>query len=95
VVDTNVALNVYLEEDLADEAQRVLDAGRDGDAELLAPTLILPEFRQELTKRVRREEITASRDSSATAATVLWTNCYCRRSRQVSEVCAHPPQPSG
>jgi hypothetical protein len=32
VVDTNVALKVYLEEDLANEAQRVLDAGRDGDA---------------------------------------------------------------
>jgi predicted nucleic acid-binding protein len=60
VVDTNVALKVYLEEDLAEEAQRVLDAGRDGDAELLAPTLILLEFRHALTRRVRREEITAS-----------------------------------
>ena len=60
MVDTSVALKVYLEEDLADEAQRVLDAGRDGDAELLAPTLILPEFRHALTRRVRREDITAS-----------------------------------
>jgi predicted nucleic acid-binding protein len=60
VVDTNVALKAYLEEDLADEAQRVLDAGRDGDAELLAPTLILLEFRHALTRRVRREDITAS-----------------------------------
>lgn len=55
-----MALKVYLEEDLAEEAQRVLDAARDGDAELLAPTLILPEFRHALTRRVRREEITAS-----------------------------------
>lgn len=55
-----MALKVYLEEDLADEAQRVLDAGRYGDAELLAPTLILLEFRHALTRRVRREEITSS-----------------------------------
>jgi predicted nucleic acid-binding protein len=60
VVDTNVALKVYLEENLADKAQRVLDAGRDGEAELLAPTLILLEFRHALTRRVRREEITPS-----------------------------------
>jgi len=60
VVDTSVALKVYLEEDLADEAQRVLDAGQDGVAELLAPTLILPEFRHALTRRVRREDITTS-----------------------------------
>lgn len=55
-----MALKVYLEEDLTEEAQRVLDAGRDGSAELLAPALILPEFRHALTRRVRREEITAS-----------------------------------
>lgn len=55
-----MALKVYLEEDLAEEAQRVLDAGWDGDAELLAPTRILPEFRHALTRRVRREELTAS-----------------------------------
>ncbi len=55
-----MALKVYLEEDLAEVAQRVLDAGRDGDAELTAPTLILLEFRHALTRRVRREEIAAS-----------------------------------
>ena len=55
-----MALKVYLEEDLAEEAQRVLDAGRDGSADLLAPALILPEFRHALTRRVRREEISAS-----------------------------------
>ena len=55
-----MALKVYLEEDLADEAQRVLEVGRDGDAELLAPTLILLEFRHALTRRVRREDITVS-----------------------------------
>lgn len=55
-----MALKVYLEEDLADEAQSVLEAGRDGDAELLAPTLILLEFRHALTRRVRREDITVS-----------------------------------
>lgn len=59
-MDTSVALKVYLEEDLAEEAQRVLDAGLDGSAELLAPSLILPEFRHALTRRVRREEVTAS-----------------------------------
>ena len=55
-----MALKVYLEEDLADEAQRVLDATREGEVELLAPTLILLEFRHALTRRVRREDITAS-----------------------------------
>lgn len=55
-----MALKVSLEEDLAEEAQQVLDAGRDGTAELLAPTLILLEFRHALTRRVRREEITLS-----------------------------------
>ena len=48
-----MALKVYLEEDLADEAQRVLEAARDGEVELLAPTLILLEFRHALTRRVR------------------------------------------
>jgi hypothetical protein len=32
LVDTNVSLKVYVEENLADEAQRVLDAGRYGEA---------------------------------------------------------------
>jgi predicted nucleic acid-binding protein len=58
VVDTNVALKVY-PEDLADVAQQILDAGRDGEAEPLAPTLILLGFRHALTRRVRREEITS------------------------------------
>ena len=40
VVDTNVVLKVYLDENLADEAQGVLDAGRDGEAEPLTSTLI-------------------------------------------------------
>ncbi len=55
-----MALKVYLEENLTEEAQQILDAGRDGTAELLAPTLILLEFRHALTRRVRREEITPS-----------------------------------
>lgn len=55
-----MALKVYLEEDLSEEAQQVLDAGRDGTAELLAPVLILLEVRHALTRRVRREEITSS-----------------------------------
>lgn len=55
-----MALKVYLEEDLAEEAQQVLDAGQDRTAELLAPALILPEFRHALTRRVGREEITSS-----------------------------------
>ena len=56
-MDTNVALTVYLEEDLAEEAQKVLDAARDQAALLLAPSLILPEFRHALTKRNRRGEL--------------------------------------
>lgn len=60
MVDTNVALKAYLEEDLAEEALRVLQAGRDGSAELLAPALILPEFRHALTKRNRRGELSSS-----------------------------------
>lgn len=55
-----MALKVYLEEYLTEEAQRILDAGRDGTVELLAPTLILLEFRHALTRRIRREEITPS-----------------------------------
>ena len=55
-----MALKVYLEEDLAEEALRVLQAGRDGSAELLAPALILPEFRHALTKRNRRGELSSS-----------------------------------
>ena len=55
-----MALKAYLEEDLAEEAQQVLKAGRDGSAELLAPALILPEFRHALTKRNRRGELSSS-----------------------------------
>ena len=55
-----MALKVYLEEDLAEEALRVLQASRDGNAELLAPSLILPEFRHALTKRNRRGELSSS-----------------------------------
>ncbi len=55
-----MALKAYLEEDLAEEALRVLQAGRDGSAELLAPALILPEFRHALTKRNRRGELSSS-----------------------------------
>lgn len=57
MVDTNVALKVYLEEDLAEEAQKVLDAAREQAASLLAPSLILLEFRHALTKRNRRGEL--------------------------------------
>ena len=57
VVDTNVALKAYLEEDLAEESQETLDAARDGTAVLLAPDLILLEFRHALDKRSRRGEL--------------------------------------
>jgi predicted nucleic acid-binding protein len=68
VVDTNVALKVYLEEDLAEEAQQVLDAGKVGSTDLLAPTLILPEFRHALAKRNRRGEL------SPTETQEIWEN---------------------
>ncbi len=63
-----MALKVYLEEDLAEEAQQVLDAGRVGSAKLLAPTLILPEFRHALAKRNRRGEL------SSTETQEIWEN---------------------
>lgn len=58
-MDTNVALKAYLEEDLAEEAGAILDAGLSGEAELVAPSLILPEFRHALDKRRRRGELSA------------------------------------
>jgi len=59
VVDTNVALKAYLEEDLSDEAGAILDAGLSGEATLVAPSLILPEFRHALDKRHRRVELSS------------------------------------
>lgn len=59
VVDTNVALKAYLEEDLSDEAGAILDAGLSGEATLVAPSLILPEFRHALDKRRRRAELSS------------------------------------
>lgn len=59
VVDTNVALKAYLEEDLSEEAAKVLDVGQSGEATLVAPSLILPEFRHTLDKRRRRNELSA------------------------------------
>lgn len=59
VVDTNVALKAYLEEDLSDEAGAILDAGLTGETMLVAPSLILPEFRHALDKRHRRVELSS------------------------------------
>lgn len=59
IVDTNVALKAYLEEDLSEEAAKVLDAGQSEEATLVAPSLILPEFRHALDKRRRRNELSA------------------------------------
>ncbi len=59
VVDTNVALKAYLEEDLADEAGAILEAGLSEETTLVAPSLILPEFRHALDKRRRRGELSA------------------------------------
>lgn len=56
-MDTNVALKAYLEEDLADEADLVLEAGESGDTTLTAPSIILPEFRHSLVRRNRRGEL--------------------------------------
>lgn len=58
-MDTNVALKAYLEEDLSDEAGVVLDAGRGEETTLVAPSLILAEFRHTLDKRRRRGELSA------------------------------------
>lgn len=55
-----MALKVYLEEDLVEEAQQLLDVGKLASAELLAPTLILPEFRHALAKRNRRGELSST-----------------------------------
>lgn len=53
VTDTSVALKAYLEENLANEAARVLDAGHGEETTLVAPSLILVEFRHTLDKRRR------------------------------------------
>ena len=57
VVDTNVAVKWYLTENLEDEALTVLDAGERGDAVLLAPDTIEPEFWNVLWQRYRRAEL--------------------------------------
>ena len=52
----------YLEEDLTDEAEAVLEAGLSEETMLAAPSLILPEFRHALDKRRRRGELSADED---------------------------------
>lgn len=57
VVDTNVAVKAYLEEEFNEEALVVLDAGNYGGADLIAPSHMLPEFWNALSKRNRRDEL--------------------------------------
>jgi predicted nucleic acid-binding protein len=56
VVDGSVAAKWYFEEPGYEAADRILAAGIDGERELVAPDLIVPEFVNVLWKRVRRGE---------------------------------------
>lgn len=57
VVDTNVAVKWYLNEDLEDEALKVLEAGERGDVTLLAPDTIEPEFWNVLWQRYMKGKL--------------------------------------
>lgn len=62
VVDGSVAAKWYFPEPGHEAADRVLAARIDGERELFAPDLIVPEFLNVLWKRVRRRE--CSRDAA-------------------------------
>lgn len=58
VVDASVALKWYFPESGAVEATRLLDRAIEGQAELLAPDLIWPEFANALWRKIRQSECT-------------------------------------
>lgn len=66
VVDASVAAKWYFAEPGHEVADRILAAGVEGERELLAPDLIVPEFANVMWKRVRRREC-----SRAAAAQIL------------------------
>lgn len=57
VLNTSVAIKWYLNEELTDEAVRLLDSARDSTSELLAPGTLQPEFFNALWQRHRRGEL--------------------------------------
>jgi predicted nucleic acid-binding protein len=56
VVDASVALKWYFDEAGSAAADRLLEAGIEGERELLAPDLVAAEFANVLWKKVRRGE---------------------------------------
>lgn len=61
VVDTNVAVKWYLPEDLVQEALRVLDAGEQGNVQLVAPDTVEPEFWNVLWQQHRQGKLSLER----------------------------------
>lgn len=58
VLDTNVAVKWHLDEDLSNEAARILDSVGSTVSELLAPGTIQPEFFNTFWQRYRRRDVT-------------------------------------
>ncbi len=61
VLDTSVAVKWYLPEDLHDEAIELLRRAEAGDADLLAPGTVQPEFFNALWWQHRREDLPLDR----------------------------------
>ena len=58
MLDTSVAVKWHLDEELSDEATRILDSVGSTVSELLAPGTIEPEFFNALWQRYRRGDVT-------------------------------------
>lgn len=58
VVDNNVAVKWYVPQDFGEEALKVFHAGREGEASLVAPALILAEFGNALWRYHQHGELT-------------------------------------
>lgn len=57
VVDNSVAVKWYVPQDFGDKALRVFNAGQDGEALLVVPTLIYAEFGNALWRYHQHEEL--------------------------------------
>ena len=57
VVDASIVAKWYLQEELSEEAARVIEAGARGETRLLAPVLLAAELGNVLWQRYRREEL--------------------------------------
>ena len=68
LVDSSVAVKWFFDEPHSERALAILEAGRSGDASLLAPDLIYSEFGNAVRKRVLREELTAEDGAIIVAA---------------------------